>query len=82
MARQALVFAANRDGYGIEQVRHALTVGQLRAMLEDIDDDTLVICGHDSEYTYGTLSIEAEIREECEGEYGTKWETIDTVCAW
>ena len=78
---KALVFQAHRTGYGIDQVENPMTVGQLRAMLEDLDDDMIVICGHDNEYTYGSLSHEADIREEHEGEYGKEYETVDIVYA-
>ena len=77
--KQAIVFAAARDGYGIDQVEHPLTVGQLRELLEDVDDDTIVICSHDGGFTYGSLSREADIRVETEGEYGTEYELIDTM---
>lgn len=79
---KALVFQANRTGYGIEQVENAMTVGQLREMLECLDDDTIVICGHDNEYTYGSLSLTAELREDHEGEWGTEWETVDELRIW
>ena len=78
---KALVFNANRDGYGIEQVRSPMTVAELRNLLEGLDDDMIVICSHDNGYTYGSLSRSAEIREEAEGEYGSEWEAVDEVWA-
>lgn len=53
----ALVFEAEREGYSIPQVRKPMTVGELRAFLEDYDDDTLFILSHDRGYTYGTISF-------------------------
>ena len=53
--KRALVFEAERTGYGIEQVRDAMTVGELKRFLEDIDDDTLFILSHDRGYTYGSI---------------------------
>jgi glyoxylase-like metal-dependent hydrolase (beta-lactamase superfamily II) len=32
-----------------------MTVQDLRELLEDMDDDTLIICGHDGRYTFGSL---------------------------
>ena len=80
--KQAIVFQASRDGYGIDQLTNILTVGQLREMLADLDDDMMVICSHDSGYTYGSLSRVAEIREAQEGEYGIEYETVDEISVW
>lgn len=80
--KQAIVFQTSRDGYGIDQLTNILTVGQLREMLADLDDDMMVICSHDSGYTYGSLSRVAEIREEQEGEYGIEYETVDEISVW
>ena len=79
---KALVFNADRTGYGIEQVSCPMTVAELRNLLEDLDDDMIVICSHDNGYTYGSLSRSAEIREEVEGDYGSEWEAVDEVGVW
>lgn len=79
--KRAIVFEAHRDGYGIDQLRDVMTVGQLKRMLEDWDDDMIIVCSHDNGYTYGSLSTRAEIREEVEGEYGTEYETVDEISA-
>ena len=50
----AIVFRADREGYGIDQIKKPMTVGQLKELLEDYDDNTLVILSHDSGYTYGS----------------------------
>lgn len=55
MAR-ALVFEAPRTGYGIDQIEGPMTVGELRRILEDYEDDTLFILSHDRRYTYGSIS--------------------------
>lgn len=78
--KQALVFEASRTGYGINQIHNPVTVGQLRDLLEGLDDDMMVILSHDNGYTYGTLSRNASIRKEREGEYGTEYEEVDE--AW
>lgn len=76
---QALVFQAQREGYGIDQIRHQVTVGDLKAMLEGLDDDMLVVLSHDNGYTYGSLGYGAEIRESTDGEYGQEWDTLDEL---
>lgn len=78
---KALVFQADRTGYGIDQIENPLTVRELREMLEELEDDMIIICGHDNEYTYGSLSREAEVREEYFGEYGPGYETVDVIYA-
>lgn len=55
--RNAVVFEAERKGYGIDQIAGtAMTVGELISFLEDYDEDTLVVLSHDNGYTYGSLS--------------------------
>lgn len=77
---KALVFEASREGYGIDQIRNVVTVGELKAMLADMDDDMMFVLSHDNGYTYGSISRVASIREEAEGEYGTEYNEIDE--AW
>ena len=76
---EALVFTARREAYGIDDVENPMTVRELKEMLEGIDDDMIVICSHDNDYTFGSLGREATIRESYEGQYGTDFETIDVV---
>ena len=80
--KKAVVFESRREGYGIGQIGNPLTVGELIGMLEELDEDMLVIVGHDNEYTYGTLSRTASIRREVEGEYGTEYNESYEICAW
>ena len=84
--KKALVFDALRTGYSIDQVDSAMTVGDLRAMLEDMEDDTLIICSHDNGYTYGSLSRCASFCEERESEdedgSDSEWEETDILYAW
>ena len=80
--KQAIVFNAAREGYGIDQLRNPVTVGQLRQMLEGLEDDMIVVLSHDNGFTYGSLSRGAEIMEEREGEYGIEFETVDDVSCW
>jgi hypothetical protein len=56
--REAIVFEASRDGYGIDQIAdNAMTVGELRRLLEDYNDDSLFILSHDSGYTFGSIDV-------------------------
>ena len=62
----AIVFEAERTGYGIDQIEDkAMTVGELKELLEDYNDDDLFILSHDRGYTYGSIS------------YPTIWERED-----
>ena len=76
MAKRALVFEAAREGYGIEQIRRPMTVGELKAFLEDFDDDTLIVLSHDNGYTYGSIDVWRDVttfEEQKDGE----WEATD-----
>lgn len=71
--RNAVVFEASRDGYGIDQIAdRAMTVGELIDILSDYDEDALFILSHDNGYTYGSLS-RWSCREAMEDEDG-EWE--------
>ena len=43
--KEIVYISANREGYGIDQVRHTMTVGELIAYLK-----------HDDGYTYGGIT--------------------------
>ena len=69
--REAIVFEASRNGYGIDQIAdRALTVGEVIEMLSEYDPDTLFVLSHDNGYTYGSITYEGEIyRERPDGEF-------------
>lgn len=74
--RNALVFEASRNGYGVDQIAdEAMTVGELKALLEDYDDDDLIVMSHDRGYTYGSISSR-EMTEYTEIEDG-EWEVAE-----
>lgn len=77
MARQAIVFEAERRGYSIDQIAdRAMTVGELINWLADFNEDTLFILSHDNGYTYGSISssMMSEWREdEDEEEWIKEW---------
>ena len=71
--KEALILNAMREGYGIDQIRETMTVGELIEFLEDYDPDTPVYLGHDRRdygyYTYGGVTgYRFEIQEEEEEE--------------
>jgi len=47
-----------------------MTVGDLKAFLEDFDDDTYIILSHDNGYTYGSINE----RDSQEWEYDEEME--------
>jgi hypothetical protein len=80
MSKKAYVFEAAREGYSIDQLRGAVTIGELREFLNQIeDDDALFVLSHDGGYTYGSLSRGCMVKRETEGEYGTEWEDYDEL---
>ena len=54
--KEIVYINANREGYGIDQVRHTMTVGELMAYLEQFDEDAQVYLKHDGGYTYGGIT--------------------------
>lgn len=69
-----IIINARRDGYGTDQIRHTITVGELMDLLNEFDEDTPIYIGNDPTsygwYTYGGISesdicgIEEEEEEE------------------
>ena len=62
MAKKALLLEANRTGYSIDQIGRTMSVGELIALLEDYDEDTLVYVSNDNGYTFGEVT-EYDFRE-------------------
>ena len=60
-----LIILAQRESYGMDDVR-TMTVAELREALEEFDDEDQVILTHDSGYTYG--GIRYDLMEETEDE--------------
>ena len=54
--KQVLYIDAEREGYGIDQIRNTMTVGELIAYLDQFDEDTQVYLRHDRGYTYGGIT--------------------------
>ncbi len=45
-----------REGYGIDQIRKTMTVGELIELLSEFDEDTPVYLSFDNGYTYGGIT--------------------------
>lgn len=65
-----LIIEAMREGYGTDQIRETMTVGELIEFLQDYDEDLPVYLGHDRQgygfYTYGGITTRRI--EEIEGD--------------
>ena len=64
---ETLIYYTFREGYGIDQIRKTMTVGELIAFLEDYDEDTPIYLSFDNGYTYGGITenrFEEEYRKE------------------
>ena len=56
MAKERLILDTFREGYGTDQVKKTMTVGELIAFLSDYDEDAPVYLGFDNRYTYGGIT--------------------------
>jgi len=50
-----LIYSTFREGYGLDQIRRTMTVGELITYLSDYDADTPVYLSFDNGYTYGGI---------------------------
>lgn len=50
-----LIINTNRDAYSTNQISYTMSVGDLKAFLEDFEDDTPIYLSFDRGYTYGAL---------------------------
>lgn len=51
-----LIIETLHEGYGLEQIRKTLTVGELIELLSKFDEDTPVYLSFDNGYTYGGIT--------------------------
>jgi hypothetical protein len=65
VAIKFLAINGNRDGYGPDQCRNSLTVGELIEALKEFDEDLPIYLVNDGGYTYGSMT---EPYEEVYGE--------------
>ena len=61
-----LIYETFREGYGLDQIRRTMTVGELISFLSDFDEDTPVYLSFDNGYTYGGIT-EGRFEERGEG---------------
>lgn len=54
--KEILLLNAMREGYAVNQVHETMTVGELIAFLEQLDENTEVYLSHDNGYTYGGIT--------------------------
>lgn len=67
--KEVIIIEAQREGYSIDQLYRTMTVGELKQVLSDYDEDTPIYFSHDNGYTYGSLKEEnIDIRYDDEGE--------------
>lgn len=72
--QEIVLIDGRRSGYSPEQVDGTMTVGELIAFLEDLDEDTPVMLCNDQGYTWGEITS-------CSIEVGTYDEDGETVTA-
>ncbi|EDS13192.1 MULTISPECIES: hypothetical protein [Anaerotruncus] len=53
---EKLIYSTFREGYGIDQIKKTMTVGELMDFLGNYDEDTPVYLSFDSGYTYGGVT--------------------------
>lgn len=53
---EKLLYQTFREGYGIDQVRQTMTVGELIEFLINYDADTPIYLSFDNGYTYGGIT--------------------------
>lgn len=52
---EKLIITARRNGYSTRQCGRTLTVGELKELLENYDEETPIFLSHDNGYTYGSV---------------------------
>lgn len=62
-----LIYETFREGYGLDQIRRTMTVGELISFLSDFEEDTPVYLSFDNGYTYGGIT-EGRFRDDEEDE--------------
>lgn len=59
-----LIINTMREGYGVDQIKNTMTVADLKALLDDYDDETPIYLSFDNGYTYGGITEERVELEE------------------
>lgn len=69
--KSVVFIEGRRNGYGTDQIRNTMTVGELIAYLQDFDEDAKIYLKNDNGYTFGSItqsSFEEEWEEDEEDE--------------
>lgn len=53
-----IIINTMREGYGLDQIKRTMTAGELKALLDDYDDETPIYLSFDNGYTYGGITEE------------------------
>lgn len=53
-----LIINTMHEGYGLDQIKSTMTVADLKAFLDDYDDETPIYLSFDNGYTYGGITEE------------------------
>lgn len=65
-----LIINTMREGYGLDQIKNTMTVAELKALLDDYEDETPIYLSFDNGYTYGGIIEErVELAEGDDEEY-------------
>ena len=59
MAKQVIIIEAEREGYSVDQICRTMTVGELKEVLDQWDDNTPIYLSHDNGYTYGGIKYDS-----------------------
>ena len=65
--KERIIIETVREGYGTDQIRSTMTVGELINFLSDYNEDAPVYLSFDNGYTYGGINerrIESEYDDE------------------
>lgn len=62
--QKRVIINATNTGYAPRQIRKTMNVGEMKALLEEFNDDSPIYLSFDNGYTYGGLG-QHSFEEEC-----------------
>ena len=71
--KRAIFIDGRRDAYSPAQCDYTMTVGELKEMLEQFNDDDKIFLSNDNGYTYGSITCDSFET----GEYDSKGVKLD-----
>lgn len=60
---ERLIVETEREGYGLDQIKKTMSVGELKNFLDDYDDETPIYLSFDNGYTFGGISSDKIIED-------------------